>query len=467
MSRYMPYLKYEAQDIEGLEVLPSNWEVKQVRYILKDGAEGIKIGPFGSALKLEDMVEKGFRVYGQENVIKKDFTLGKRKISDIKFREMEVYKIFPQDILITMMGTSGKCAIVPDDVSEGIIDSHLLRVRVKPEYIRPEFFKLLIDESPEIAYQIKIQGKGSIMHGLNSGIVKSLFLPVPSTEEQDFILSFLDHETAKIDTLIDKQLQLIKLLIEKRQAVISHTVTKGLNPDAPMKDSGVEWLGEVPDHWRVCRLKHIATIQSGIAKGGKDLSGKTLISAPMLRVANVQDGYLKLEDVHSIQIEPKMLERYSLKYGDVLMNEGGDNDKLGRGAIWREQVQNCIHQNHVFSIRTQGIEPEWLDTLTRASYAKFYFFSVAKQSTNLASISATNIKETPILVPPEEERKEILLHLDHQLARFDALENKCESQISLLKERRTTLISATVTGKIDVRNWQATASQEAQQQEAS
>lgn len=276
---------------------------------------------------------------------------------------------------------------------------------------------------------------------------------LPSIEEQRTIAAFLDYETARIDSLIDKQQRLIELLKEKRQAVISHAVTKGLNPDAPMKDSGVEWLGQVPEHWDVCRLKHIATIQSGIAKGGKDLSGKALISVPMLRVANVQDGFLKLDDIHTILIEEDMLNRYSLRDGDVLMNEGGDNDKLGRGAIWREQIPNCIHQNHVFAIRTAGVEPEWLDMLTRASYAKFYFFSVAKQSTNLASISASNIKETPILVPPQNERFEILEFLEKQLSRFDLLVQRCNNQIYLLKERRTALISAAVTGKIDLRNW--------------
>jgi type I restriction enzyme S subunit len=135
LNRYTPYLNFEKHDIDGLGKLPSHWEVKQVRYILKDGSEGIKIGPFGSALKLENMVDDGFRVYGQENVIRKDFSLGKRKISEEKYNEMSAYKVFPHDILITMMGTSGKCEIVPDEILEGIIDSHLLRVRVKPEYI--------------------------------------------------------------------------------------------------------------------------------------------------------------------------------------------------------------------------------------------------------------------------------------------------------------------------------------------
>ncbi|MCQ8226889.1 restriction endonuclease subunit S [Pantoea trifolii] len=287
-------------------------------------------------------------------------------------------------------------------------------------------------------------------------------LPLTSLCEQNTIAAFLDFETAKIDKLIEKQKQLIELLKEKRMAVISHAVTKGLNPDVPMKDSGVDWLGQVPEHWIVRRLKHTASLQSGIPKG-KDLTGKKSISVPMLRVANVQDGYLDLEDVHNIDIEPSQLGRYLLRNGDVLMNEGGDNDQLGRGAVWMAPINNCIHQNHVFSIRPKNIESEWLDMLTRAAYAKFYFYRVAKQSTNLASISSTNIKETPLLIPPVEERKEILKFIKLQLERLKATEELSIDQITLLRERRTALISAAVTGKIDVRDWVAPDTQEVEE----
>ncbi|MEZ9126294.1 restriction endonuclease subunit S [Vibrio splendidus] len=462
MSRYMPYLKYEAQDIEGLEVLPSNWEVKQVRYILKDGAEGIKIGPFGSALKLEDMVEKGFRVYGQENVIKKDFTLGKRKISDIKFREMEVYKIFPQDILITMMGTSGKCAIVPDDVSEGIIDSHLLRVRVKPEYIRPEFFKLLIDESPEIAYQIKIQGKGSIMHGLNSGIVKSLFLPVPSTEEQDFILSFLDHETAKIDTLIDKQQRLIKLLKEKRQAVISYAVTKGLNPDAPMKDSGVEWLGEVPDHWDVSRLKFECEVVDCRNKTPEYFeSGEYFV----VRTTNVKKQKLNFNG--ALYTDKKNFDIWTQRgvppSGSILFTREAPT---GEVCLVPDNLKFCMGQRMMNFISNSQAYTNYLFDYLISDCLDRYINSVSHGST-VSHLRVEQVENIPVPVPPESELIAIHEHISKLKKQYDATESNALKAIDLMKERRTALISSAVTGKIDVRNWQAPVNQEVLQQEAS
>ncbi|MEW4336735.1 restriction endonuclease subunit S [Chromobacterium vaccinii] len=300
---------------------------------------------------------------------------------------------------------------------------------------------------------LNLLGRGTTFLELSTDELAAYKVCTPPIDEQWKIVDFLDHEIAKIDTLIEKQQALIALLKEKRQAVISHAVTKGLNPDVSMRDSGVEWLGMVPAHWIVRRLKHTAALQSGMPKG-KDLADRHTISVPMLRVANVQDGYVDLSDVHQINIEPTDLDRYTLKNGDVLMNEGGDNDKLGRGAVWDGSIQPCIHQNHVFAIRPQEIEPEWLDLVTRADYAKFHFFRVAKQSTNLASISSSNIKETPLLIPPEVERRNIMKFVESKLSKFDLLEMQANKQIELFQERRTALISAAVTGKIDVRDWQ-------------
>jgi type I restriction enzyme S subunit len=227
-----------------------------------------------------------------------------------------------------------------------------------------------------------------------------------------------------------------------------------MDPNAPMKDSGVEWLGEIPEGWEVKRLKHVALLQSGIAKGKNNGDRKT-ISVPYLRVANVQDGYIDLSEVSEIKIEPHELDRYLLKAGDVLMNEGGDNDKLGRGTVWGGDIDPCIHQNHVFAIRPHLIEPEWISLLTQSSYAKFYFFCRAKQSTNLASISASNILETPLIVPPKLDRQAVMSHVAIMTGKIDRLINVSERKIPLLQERRTALISAAVTGKIDVRDWQA------------
>ena len=189
---------------------------------------------------------------------------------------------------------------------------------------------------------------------INASELARLPIPLPTAPEQTAIATFLDRETAKIDALVAEQERLIALLKEKRQAVISHAVTKGLDPSVPMKDSGVEWLGEVPAHWAVVRLKRVAHVQTGVAKG-KDNTGRKTLEVPYMRVANVQDGYLDLEDVATIDMPEDDLARYLLECGDVLMNEGGDFDKLGRGHIWDGSIEPCVHQNHVFAVRPFGV----------------------------------------------------------------------------------------------------------------
>ena len=164
----------------------------------------------------------------------------------------------------------------------------------------------------------------------------------------------------------------------------------------------------IPDGWKKVPLDQVAIIQTGIAKGKKHFQKP--INVPYLRVANVQDGYLDLSIVKSITIDQKDMKRYSLQEGDVLLTEGGDYDKLGRGTVWRGQIQPCLHQNHVFVARPYRsmIIPEYLSYLTGSSYGKLYFLRCSKQSTNLASINAHQLKKFPVLFPSIREQKAIV-----------------------------------------------------------
>lgn len=289
---------------------------------------------------------------------------------------------------------------------------------------------------------------------LSSDDIRRISLPLPKISEQHHITTFLDYEIARIDWLIRKQQRLIELLQEKRQAIISHAVTKGLDPDAPMKDSSVEWLGHVPAHWAVAPLRWYAEIQGGLAKG-KGYEDVPTVERPYLRVANVQDGHLDLTEVHTITVSAADASRCSLKYGDVLMNEGGDNDKLGRGTMWREEIKDCLHQNHVFAIRPdKRMLPEWLALFTRSNSARSYFYLYSKQSTNLASISSSNLMSCLLPLPPIDEQTAIIDDVSERLKRIDRLTESVDDGLRLLAEHRTALISAAVTGKIDVRDWQ-------------
>lgn len=274
-------------------------------------------------------------------------------------------------------------------------------------------------------------------------------ISIPSLSQQKVVACYLDKKTAKIDALIAAKQKLLTLLAEKRRALITHAVTRGLDPNAQLRESGINFIKAIPKDWEIINLKFLGEVRTGVAKG-RDLSGRVKIRVPYLRVANVQDGYLDLSNVSEIEILPEELSSFSLRKGDVLMNEGGDADKLGRGAVWDGSISPCLHQNHVFAVRCQNIEPEWLTTITGSDYAKAYFESRSKQSTNLASISATNIREFPVIVPPKSEREEIINYIQFKLTKLDKLYHMTESVIDLLYERRSALISEKIFGKIDV-----------------
>jgi len=217
-------VKMKPSGVEWLGDVPEHWKQYRLRKILKEGREGIKIGPFGSSLKLEDLVEKGIKVYGQENIIKNNFEVGARFLSEEKFNELSVYEIFPNDILITKMGTTGKCKVVPENIEKGIMDSHLIRIRIDEDLYLPELLALQINDSYFIKFQLEISSKGSIMSGLNSSIVKNLLFFIPPLNEQKNILDHIKIETQTIDTAIAKAEKEIELIKEYKEAMIAEAV---------------------------------------------------------------------------------------------------------------------------------------------------------------------------------------------------------------------------------------------------
>ena len=199
----------------------------------------------------------------------------------------------------------------------------------------------------------------------------------------------------------------------------------------------------VPEGWKRLPLETVAQVRSGVAKGKSGL--KDPITVPYLRVANVQDGRVVLNEVKDIQIERHQLERYSLQYGDVLMNEGGDYDKLGRGDVWKEQINPCLHQNHVFAVRPNSklLDSFFLAALAASNYGKIYFLSCAKRSTNLASINSTQIKEFPVLLPPLPEQKKIA----QILSTWDQAITATECLLENSQQRKKGLMQQLLTGK--------------------
>src|SRR5260370_960669 len=360
-------------------------------------------------------------------------------------------KVQHKDVIISTVRTYLRAiGLIEEPIENLIVSTGFAVLRVNSSIYYKFLWRLL--QSREFVDAVVSQSVGVSYPAIKPSRLADLPVWLPPLSEQHVIAAFLDREMVRINELIAKEERLIELLQEKRAALISHAVTKGLDPGVKMKDSGVEWLGEIPAHWEMRRLKFMADVLNGVKKG-RDLGQKDTVELPYLRVANVQDGYLDLSDIATIPVGIDEVERFSLHVGDVLMNEGGDFDKLARGYVWNGEISPCLHQNHVFAVRPHTrIDPYWISMITLTSYAKHYFILKSKQSTNLASISATNLKELPVIVPPDTERIEILFHIKEETTRIDALISKIGEAIEKLKEYSAALISAAVTGKIDVRD---------------
>lgn len=330
-----------------------------------------------------------------------------------------------------------------------------ISVRVSPAYIVLKHFE---GNNPRYLRWLLHQFDVAHMKTLGAGVRQTITFKdmgvcltyLPPMGEQECIASFLDEQTARIDALITEKEALLVKLAENQYSYASRLMTQGLTIPLAITETSFPELGSVPSHWTVKRLKFLGEVRSGIAKG-KDHGERDTVSLPYLRVANVQDGYVDLTEVLEIEVGAQEVERFLLKKGDVLMNEGGDNDKLGRGTVWEGQIEPCVHQNHVFAVRMFDISlAEWVARFTSTDAARTYFFLRSKQSTNLASINQSNVRELPVPMPPAEEREAILVEIRRSAKATSDLVEHVKEHIERLKEYRASLISAAVTGQLNI-----------------
>ena len=279
--------------------------------------------------------------------------------------------------------------------------------------------------------------------------MKRILVPVPPYETQSAIAAYLDTQCAKIDEIIAQAKASIEDYKQWKASIIYEAVTKGLDPNVEMKDSGIEWVGNVPAHWRVTKIKNFVSLRSGITLGKQYPPDAQLVSRPYLRVANVKAEHVDLQDVATIMVTIEEAEKYALKPGELLMTEGGDRDKLGRGTIWHGEIPGCLHQNHVFAVQVDEkyMLTKFLDYLTASPVGREYFDLTAKKTTNLASTNATTILQFSVPIPPLTEQEKIITILDRNTATINEVIAEKETLVSDLESYKKSLIYEVVTGK--------------------
>lgn len=272
---------------------------------------------------------------------------------------------------------------------------------------------------------------------------------IPDISEQDSIVTYIDSQIKGVDDIISKAKASIEEYKSWKASIIYKAVTKGLDPNVEMKDSGVEWIGEIPKSWHITKIRNFVSIRSGITLGKQYPAGTPLISRSYLRVANVKAEYLDLNDVAAIMVTKEEAEKYALSPGELLMTEGGDRDKLGRGTIWNGEIPECLHQNHVFAVRVneKHMLTEYLSYLTASPVGRVYFNITAKKTTNLASTNLTTILQFTVPVPSLEEQRKIVEMLNQKCTSINEITDEKQKLIDDLESYKKSLIFEVVTGK--------------------
>ena len=292
--------------------------------------------------------------------------------------------------------------------------------------------------------QQKIEGlgKGSTVKGVGLDVLRKLPFLRPPLEQQRKIAAILES----VDDAVQKTQAVISQLGTVKRGLMRQLFTRGV-PGWHSEFKRIGRWGSVPAFWEVKPLFECAVVQTGLAKGKKYLN-REMTTMPYLRVANVQDGYFDLSEIKMIKVAVDEIERYSIQKDDVLLTEGGDADKLGRGHIWRGQIDPCLHQNHLFCVRVERriLAPLFFSYFLASNYAKAYFLNHAKQTTNLASINSTQLKNFPCPLPTLEEQKQIVSVLELSDQQIEAEQAKAKQLLTLKKS----LMQGLLSGRMEV-----------------
>jgi type I restriction enzyme S subunit len=344
-------------------------------------------------------------------------------------------------------------------VVRGMILAHSFPVAVNtvPVTINQDMKALICSEAIEPTFLVDVlkAAKDHLVtladasaHGtkkLETEVLGRLEIPVPPIDEQRKIVYFLDREVGDIETLIAAKQRLLDLLAEKRRVIVAEAVMRGINPSAPLRPSGIDWLGDIPAHWEVCHLKRVLAHLDYGTSDATDVVG----SIAILRMGDIRDGELDFSKLAYLdQVEDGLL----LQEGDLVFNRTNSLDQIGKVALFRGNVDFPVSfASYLVRLRCEKTAlPEYLNWVLNSSYALAWARAEALPSIGQANLNPNRYGYLPIALPPLEEQPKITKYLAESVARLDGIRAATEHSITLLKERRGALIAAAVTGQIDI-----------------
>jgi type I restriction enzyme S subunit len=432
------YPKYKPSGVEWLEEVPERWEMKRLDFLA-----GVKARLGWKGLTANEYVPEGFIFLATPNIKGQ----GEIDFVNVNFITAERYCESPEimiqvgDVLMAKDGsTLGTTNVVRHLPAPATVNSSVAVLRPKPALNSCYFFRWLTSVYLQSLIQSMKDGQG-VPHLFQADIRKFPIL-LPPLPEQTAIAEFLDRETGKIDELVGEQRRLMELLKEKRQAVISHAVTKGLNPHAPMKPSGIEWLGDVPVGWTVKRFQRCVYV----AEGQVDPTNGNFANMSLIAPNHIESGTGRLLALETSAEQGAESGKYLCKTGDVVYSK--IRPALRKVCIAPEE---CLCSADMYPLRPHsGLTARFLFWLILSEQ----FSALAElesQRVAMPKINRESLKAVMLAVPPIEEQNTTNAFLEAETAKFDTLTAEAQRAIDLLQERRTALISAAVTGQIDVR----------------
>jgi len=446
------YPKYKASGVEWLGEVPAHWAVAALAYRYRV--------ELGKMLDAKQISGEHLLPY----VRNADVQWGKINVEDLNCMdfapdERERFRLRPGDLLVCEGGEVGRCAVWDSPIAECYYQKAIHRLRAfDPATDDATFLRRVLEAAVRRGCFASSESKATIAH-LPAETFRRHRFAFPPLPEQRAIAAFLDRETAKIDGLVAEQRRLIELLKEKRQAVISHAVTKGLDPKAPMKPSGVEWLGDVPAHWAVRPLRSIGSAYGGLT--GKTAEAftaegpNTSYYIPFTNILN--NTVVQATRLDPVQVAPGDAQN-EVHGGDLLfLMSSEDYEFLGFSAVVRDVPPRTFLNSFCKGFRPHASDgcPEYLNYFCRSRVGRALISQMGFGFTRI-NLRTGALLSIPVLYPPLPEQRAIAAFLDRETAKIDGLVAEAESAITLLQERRSALISAAVTGQIDVRNAVAT-----------
>jgi type I restriction enzyme S subunit len=441
--QYAAYPEYKDSGVEWFDHIPSHWGAKPLKFmctyndeVLADSVSDeheIEYVDIGSVSSIEGITRTESMFFGKAP------SRARRIVRD-------------GDVIISTVRTYLEAISPVDNPPENLVVSTGFAV-IRPNKLLHNGYAAYCLRASGFIKEVVARSVGISYPAINATDLVNIKAPEPAFEEQQKIASFLGHETAKIDTLITKQQALITLLKEKRQAVISHAVTKGLNPNAPMRDSGVEWLGEVPAHWDVSKFKFLcdriiagpfgsSITKDMYVKHGFKVYGQEQVIPNSFEIG---DYYINEKDYLN-------LARYVVNVGDILISCVGT---FGKIAVFPEGSEPGIINPRLIKAEVNPAHnPYYIRELLKSEMV-FKQFELLSRGGTMGVINIAILSEILAAVPPDVEQVEIIQYINQQKEKFRNLIELANTAVLFLQERRTALISAAVTGKIDVRNWKA------------